>query len=164
MATPAVALTDVTVTFLTARRDVPPVTALHGLSLTVRPGMFMTVIGPSGCGKSALFGLLAGLITPISGSVTVHGQPVIGTPGQVGYMPQRDLLLPWRTVLQNVTLGPELARRCDMQAARACTEAAAALRPRRVRGCLPHRTLRRHAAARRAPAHGADGAGCPPAR
>ena len=118
MAAPAVALADVTVTFPAARRDVPPVTALHGLSLTVPPGMFMTVIGPSGCGKSTLFGLLAGLITPISGSVTVHGQPVIGTPGQVGYMPQRDLLLPWRTVLQNVTLGPELARRGDMQAAR----------------------------------------------
>ena len=114
----AVALKNVTVTFPAARRGVPPLTALHNLSLTVRPGEFVTVIGPSGCGKSTLFGLLAGLITPVSGSVAVHGQSVIGKPGQVGYMPQRDLLLPWRTVLQNVTLGPELARRGG-QAARA---------------------------------------------
>ncbi len=119
MAAPAVALINVTVTFPAARRDIPPVTAVQGLSLTVPPGLFVTVIGPSGCGKSTLFGLLAGLITPISGSVTMHGQSVIGRPGQVGYMPQRDLLLPWRTVLQNVTLGPELARRGGMQAARA---------------------------------------------
>ncbi len=119
MAVPAVALTDVTVTFTAARRDAPSVTAVQGLSLTVPPGLFVTVIGPSGCGKSTLFGLLAGLITPIAGGVTVHGQSVIGTPGSVGYMPQRDLLLPWRTVLQNVTLGPELARRGGMQAARA---------------------------------------------
>ncbi|MDQ2786123.1 MAG: ABC transporter ATP-binding protein [Chloroflexota bacterium] len=117
MTVAAVDLTDVTVTFPAARRDVPPVTAVQGLSLMVPPGLFVTVIGPSGCGKSTLFGLLAGLITPIAGSVTVHGESVIGMPGRVGYMPQRDLLLPWRTVLQNVTLGPELARR-GVQAAR----------------------------------------------
>jgi ABC-type nitrate/sulfonate/bicarbonate transport system ATPase subunit len=96
----------------------PPVTAVHELSLAVPPGAFVTIIGPSGCGKSTLFGLLAGLIAPLSGAVTVHGQSVIGRPGQVGYMPQRDLLLPWRTVLENVTLGPELARRGDRHAAR----------------------------------------------
>jgi ABC-type nitrate/sulfonate/bicarbonate transport system ATPase subunit len=114
----AVALMDVTVTFPAARRGLLPVIALQNLSLAVPPGEFVTVIGPSGCGKSTLFGLLAGLVVPVSGSVAVHGQSVIGRPGQVGYMPQRDLLLPWRTVLQNVTLGPELARR-GVQAARA---------------------------------------------
>ncbi len=114
----AVELTDVTVTFPAARRGATPVTAVQNLSLTVPAGAFVTVIGPSGCGKSTLFGLLAGLIIPVSGSVAVHGQSVIGTPGQVGYMPQRDLLLPWRTVLQNVTLGPELAGR-GARAARA---------------------------------------------
>jgi ABC-type nitrate/sulfonate/bicarbonate transport system ATPase subunit len=115
---PAVQLTDVTVTFPAARRDIPPVTAVQDLSLVVPPGMFVTVIGPSGCGKSTLFGLLAGLITPVSGSISVHGTSVIGQPGYVGYMPQRDLLLPWRTVIENVTLGPELARRGSIQAAR----------------------------------------------
>jgi len=119
---PAVALTDVTVTFPAARRGAPSVIAVEGLSLAVSPGMFVTVIGPSGCGKSTLFGLLAGLITPVAGSVAVHGQSVIGKPGQVGYMPQRDLLLPWRTVLQNVTLGPELARRGAQEARQSARE------------------------------------------
>jgi ABC-type nitrate/sulfonate/bicarbonate transport system ATPase subunit len=114
----AIALADVTVTFPAAHRDVPPVTAVQDLTLIVPAGRFVTVIGPSGCGKSTLFGLLAGLIIPTTGSVAVHGASVIGQPGQVGYMPQRDLLLPWRTVLENVTLGPELARRGSMQAAR----------------------------------------------
>jgi ABC-type nitrate/sulfonate/bicarbonate transport system ATPase subunit len=114
----AIALADVTVTFPAAHRDMPPVTAVQDLTLTVPAGRFVTVIGPSGCGKSTLFGLLAGLITPTTGSVAVHGESVIGRPGQVGYMPQRDLLLPWRTVLENVTLGPELARRGSVQAAR----------------------------------------------
>lgn len=118
MANSAVQLTDVTVTFPAARRDTMPVTAVERLSLTVPPGMFVTIIGPSGCGKSTLFGLLAGLITPITGSVAVHGASVIGAPGHVGYMPQRDLLLPWRTVLDNVTLGPEIARRGSVKAAR----------------------------------------------
>jgi NitT/TauT family transport system ATP-binding protein len=117
-AVPAVELADVTVIFPAARRGVPPVTAVQNLTLTVPAGEFVTVIGPSGCGKSTLFGLLAGLITPVSGGVAVHGQSVIGEPGQVGYMPQRDLLLPWRTVLQNVTLGPELVGQ-GVQAARA---------------------------------------------
>jgi ABC-type nitrate/sulfonate/bicarbonate transport system ATPase subunit len=116
--TDAVALADVTVTFPAMRRDVPPVTAVQDLSLTIPAGRFVTVIGPSGCGKSTLFALLAGLITPVTGSVAVHGVSVIGQPGYVGYMPQRDLLLPWRTVLENVTLGPELARQGNMQAAR----------------------------------------------
>jgi ABC-type nitrate/sulfonate/bicarbonate transport system ATPase subunit len=114
----AIALADITVTFPVAHRDAPPVTAIQDLSLTVPAGRFVTVIGPSGCGKSTLFGLLAGLIVPTTGSVAVHGESVIGRPGQVGYMPQRDLLLPWRTVLENVTLGPELARRGTVQAAR----------------------------------------------
>src|SRR5205807_1872723 len=61
---------------------------------------------------------LAGLVTPETGTVTVHDESVVGRPGHVGYMPQRDLLLPWRTVLDNVTLGPELVRRGSMQTAR----------------------------------------------
>ncbi len=119
---PAVELANVTVAFPAARRDALPVVAVQDLALAVPPGMFLTIIGPSGCGKSTLFGLLAGLITPASGSVAVHGRSVIGEPGQVGYMPQRDLLLPWRTVLQNVTLGPELAGR-GVQAARVSARA-----------------------------------------
>ena len=118
----AVRLAGVTVTFPPQGRGTPPITAVRDLSLTVPGGAFFTLIGPSGCGKSTLFGLLAGLVIPTEGAVEVHGRSVIDRPGHVGYMPQRDLLLPWRTVLGNATLAPELARR-DMAAARAAARA-----------------------------------------
>ena len=68
---------------------------LRDVTFAVSNGEFVSVIGPSGCGKSTLFGLVAGLLAPDSGSVDVvrdesHGRP------DVAYMPQRDLLLPWR--------------------------------------------------------------------
>jgi ABC-type nitrate/sulfonate/bicarbonate transport system ATPase subunit len=119
---PAVHLGAVDVTFPAQRREAAPVTAVRDVTLTVPNGTFVTIIGPSGCGKSTLFGLLAGLVRPTAGEVLVHGTSVIGTPGQVGYMPQRDLLLPWRTVLENVTLAPELARRDKAMARRAARE------------------------------------------
>lgn len=82
--------------------------ALGGVSLVVGDGEFVTIIGPSGCGKSTLFNLIAGLDRPDGGRILLDGRDVTGRTGLVGYMPQKDLLLPWRTVLGNVTLGPEL--------------------------------------------------------
>src|SRR5581483_9523977 len=70
---------------------------------------FVSLIGPSGCGKSTLFNLIAGLLVPDAGTVRLDGADIVGRPGKVAYMMQRDLLLPWRTILDNVTLGPELA-------------------------------------------------------
>lgn len=82
---------------------------LENVSLTAAPGEFVAIIGPSGCGKSTLFTILAGLQQPSSGSVLVDGQQVTGpAAGLIGYMPQRDLLLPWKTVLDNTGLGLEL--------------------------------------------------------
>ncbi|MDX6347062.1 MAG: NitT/TauT family transport system ATP-binding protein [Streptomyces sp.] len=72
---------------------------LRDLELAVRPGEFAAVIGPSGSGKSTLFDIVSGLETPTSGEVR--------TDGQVAYMPQKDLLFPWRTVLDNTALGLE---------------------------------------------------------
>lgn len=109
MTAPAVQLDHLSVAYPARRTSDVPLLAVDDLSLVVPPGSFVTIIGPSGCGKSTLFGVLAGLIAPTSGMATVHGHSVVGVPGQVGYMPQRDLLLPWRTVLDNVTLGPEIA-------------------------------------------------------
>jgi putative hydroxymethylpyrimidine transport system ATP-binding protein len=80
---------------------------LTDLSLTVEPGEFLAVVGPSGCGKSTLFQLLAGLVSPQAGRILVDGQPVEG-PGHVALMPQRDALLPWRTVRENGALLLEL--------------------------------------------------------
>lgn len=78
------------------------VPVLEGLDLRVGRGEFVAVVGPSGCGKSTLFSLITGAVAPASGSI----RRAAGS--QVAYMPQRDLLLPWRTVLDNAALGPDL--------------------------------------------------------
>ncbi|WP_063034709.1 ABC transporter ATP-binding protein [Nocardia grenadensis] len=86
-----------------ARR--PDRQVLGGVSFTAQPGEFVSVIGPSGCGKSTVFTMLAGLETPDSGSIrfgTSDGEP---TALHCAYMPQKDLLFPWRTVLDNTVLG-----------------------------------------------------------
>ena len=70
------------------------VTAIRDVSFGVRRGSFLSILGPSGCGKSTLFNLIAGLLTPTSGDVTIGGASVVNRPGQVGYMLQKDLLLP----------------------------------------------------------------------
>lgn len=85
--------------------------AIEGVSLDVKSGEFVSIVGPSGCGKSTAFNMIAGLITPDTGDILIDGRSVAGRHGQVGYMLQKDLLLPWRTVLQNVTLGAELLHR-----------------------------------------------------
>jgi ABC-type nitrate/sulfonate/bicarbonate transport system ATPase subunit len=91
--------------------------ALAEADLAVAPGEFVSLVGPSGCGKSTLFNIVAGLIRPTAGRVLLDGKDVTGTTGQVGYMLQNDLLLPWRTVLDNVVLGRVVrhgrARRSD---------------------------------------------------
>jgi ABC-type nitrate/sulfonate/bicarbonate transport system ATPase subunit len=87
------------------------VQALDGLDLEVTDGEFVSVIGPSGCGKSTLFNILAGLEEPSAGALELDGarSGASGLLGRVGYMPQRDLLMPWRTILDNTILGLEVA-------------------------------------------------------
>ena len=81
---------------------------LSGIDIAVRAGQFVSIIGPSGCGKSTLFNILAGLIPHDGGNIEFEGSPVQHLRGRVGYMLQRDLLMPWRTVLENVIVGLEL--------------------------------------------------------
>jgi ABC-type nitrate/sulfonate/bicarbonate transport system ATPase subunit len=82
--------------------------ALARVSLAVPTGRFISLIGPSGCGKSTIFNIVAGLQEPTQGRVMIDGEDATGTIGRVGYMLQKDLLLPWRTVLDNVILGMEI--------------------------------------------------------
>ena len=82
---------------------------IEDISLTVREGEFVGIIGPSGCGKSTLFNLLTGLELPSSGKILINGYPPDLKKGQAAYMPQNDLLLPWRSVLDNVVIGLEVA-------------------------------------------------------
>ncbi|MCR8550596.1 ABC transporter ATP-binding protein [Salipiger sp. P9] len=97
------------------------VQALDGVELTVQPGEFVTVVGPSGCGKSTLFNIVAGLEEPDAGSVmrfegqSVHAKQLLG---KVSFMPQRDLLLAWRNVIDNAILPLEIegANRAEARA------------------------------------------------
>lgn len=84
------------------------VNVLNGIDLDVKAGQFVSVIGPSGCGKSTLFNILAGLVAHDGGKILFDGECVPHLRGRVGYMLQRDLLMPWRTVLHNVIVGLEL--------------------------------------------------------
>ena len=74
------------------------------LSFTVDAGEFVCVIGPSGCGKSTIFRLVNKLLTPAEGTVLVNGTPIEKQKNYCGYMPQQDLLFPWRTVKENLML------------------------------------------------------------
>ncbi|MYA59289.1 MAG: ABC transporter ATP-binding protein [Chloroflexi bacterium] len=85
----------------------PSVQALRNVSLEVGRREFISLVGPSGCGKSTLLGLIAGLEEPTDGAIEIATE-ADGAPGQVAYMPQRDLLLPWRSLLDNATLGAEV--------------------------------------------------------
>lgn len=82
--------------------------AVSNVNLKINKGEFVTLVGPSGCGKSTLFNILTGLLEPDSGSIALDGKPVADLRGRVGYMLQRDLLMPWRTVLDNVIVGLEV--------------------------------------------------------
>lgn len=85
--------------------------ALQGLELSVPAGEFVTLVGPSGCGKSTLFNMVAGLEEPDPGGIMrfkgrgCHARELLG---RVAFMPQRDLLLPWRTVIDNAILANEI--------------------------------------------------------
>jgi ABC-type nitrate/sulfonate/bicarbonate transport system ATPase subunit len=92
------------------------VEALARVDLVARRGEFVAIVGPSGCGKSTLFNIVAGLEPPSAGEVLVDGRSVVGRPGAAAYMPQRDLLLPWLTVLENAALPLELAGRSRAEA------------------------------------------------
>lgn len=83
-------------------------TALAPVDLAIPAGRFVSLIGPSGCGKSTIFNIVAGLEAPTTGRVLIDGNDATGFIGNVGYMLQKDLLLPWRTVLDNVALGMEI--------------------------------------------------------
>src|SRR5262245_27858753 len=72
--------------------------ALTPIALSIPQGRFVSLIGPSGCGKSTIFNIIAGLLEPTAGRVLLDGVDATGTIGRVGYMLQKDLLLPWRTV------------------------------------------------------------------
>ena len=103
--TPRIEFRHVSKTFAGIGQAVP---ALRDISFRVMPGELVTVIGPSGSGKSTLFNLCVGLIEPDEGEILFDGVRPARRAGMVGYMPQHDLLLPWRSVLDNVIIPLEI--------------------------------------------------------
>ncbi|MCL7749492.1 ABC transporter ATP-binding protein [Halalkalibacter alkaliphilus] len=89
---------------------------IKGVNLSLQKGEFVSLIGPSGCGKSTLFNLITGLEIPEEGEISFNGVNVIGKRGHSSYMMQKDLLFPWKTVLENVLLGPKITRHQTEQA------------------------------------------------
>ena len=89
-------------------RNGRPLTVLEGVDFEAAEGELVSIIGPSGCGKSTLLNIIAGLDQPTSGEIYLDGRQTEQRLGVVGYMQQRDLLFPWRTVIDNLVLGLEL--------------------------------------------------------
>src|SRR5438552_18045255 len=105
MAVAALALEDITVTFVS--QDGARYTALRNTTLRIAPGEFVSVVGPTGCGKSTLLNVAVGLLQPSSGSVQVFGSPLTGLNPKAGYLFQTEALMPWRTARANVAAGLE---------------------------------------------------------
>lgn len=84
-------------------------TAVEHADLAVASGEFVAIVGPTGCGKSTLLNVAAGLLKPAAGTVSIFGAPLSGLNGKAGYLFQGDALFPWKTAIENVAIGPEIA-------------------------------------------------------
>ncbi len=85
--------------------------AINKLDFSVAENSFASLVGPSGCGKTTILSLIAGLLKPSEGEITINGEVVGKHDGKVGYMFQRDHLFEWRTIWQNITLGLEIQKK-----------------------------------------------------
>src|ERR1700731_1093574 len=106
-ASASVSLTDVTVAFRLA--GTATYTAVQNATLAVGAGEFVAIVGPTGCGKSTLLNVAAGLLTPSSGRVEIFGSALAGLNRTAGYLFQSDALFPWKTAIENIAIGLEIA-------------------------------------------------------
>ena len=104
---PVLKVRDVCLSYHTLSGETP---ALSHISFDLMPGEFLSIVGPSGCGKSTLLNLIAGLLTPEHGSITLGDRPVSSGSAAVGYMLQKDHLLEWRSIYKNILLGLEIRK------------------------------------------------------
>lgn len=104
---PAVDLKGVRIAFESAGGE--RFVAVEGADLRVSDGEFVAIVGPTGCGKSTLLNATAGLLAPAAGTVTVFGEPLAGLNRRAGYLFQAEALFPWKTALENVAIGLDVA-------------------------------------------------------
>ncbi len=104
---PSVSLAGVTIAFRLAGEAT--YTAVESASLTVGEAEFVAIVGPTGCGKSTLLNVAAGLLAPAAGRVEIFGAPLAGLNRDAGYLFQSDALFPWKTAIENVAIGLEIA-------------------------------------------------------
>ena len=112
--------------------------ALAGVSFRVAPGEFLCIVGPSGCGKTTLLRILGGLAKPTGGSVYLEGEPLTAPRRRIGFVFQKAALLPWRTVLENVTLPLEIQGVEAAEARRRAEELLELVRLAGFEGAYPH--------------------------
>lgn len=98
-------LKNVSLTYQTLTDEI---NAVNGLTFDVDDGEFVSIIGPSGCGKTTILSLIAGLMQPTSGKITLEGELISNSNDNLGYMLQKDYLFPWRTIEKNVFLPLEI--------------------------------------------------------
>lgn len=102
---PAIDLRAVTRRFTPGAGAGASYTAVENVTMSVAEGRFVALVGPNGCGKSTILNLVAGLLSPSAGSISIHGDPLRGLNRRAAYIFQHDALLPWKTALDNVVLG-----------------------------------------------------------
>jgi NitT/TauT family transport system ATP-binding protein len=102
IASPAIQANDVTQSYFSRQGET---VAVRSVSFDVAPGEFLVIVGPSGCGKSTILSLIAGIFPPTRGTVRLFGREVNGPTRHTGYMLQKDGLLEWKTVEENILLG-----------------------------------------------------------
>lgn len=131
---PLLDLTDVNYTYQTAEGETP---AVKDLSFRVFPNHFLGIIGPSGCGKSTILSLIAGLIQPNSGKIAVSAE--------IGYMLQKDHLLDWLSIRDNISLGLRIHHKLTPEKRKMVRQNAGGIRPCPFRRCQARSAFRRHA-------------------
>lgn len=101
-------LKNISLSYHTLEGETP---ALSDISFSIEEGEFVALVGPSGCGKSTILNLIAGLLIPETGSISIRGIPLAQSDLAIGYMLQKDHLFEWRTIYENVTLGLEIQKK-----------------------------------------------------